>query len=265
MSPPGKKLAVVTGASAGIGRALALRLSAEGRPVLAVARRADRLVDLQQEAEARHGAKIHMLPLDVGASHSADKTAARASELGGASLLVNNAGFGVYGRFEKLDPKRLSDMVRTNCEALVLFTQALLPELMSCGGGTVLNVASAGGFQPMPFMAAYGATKAFVISFTEALAAEHPAGVRFAVFCPGPVETEFGLVAGTGGRFNRMPGIMSAEAAASSAFDLIAGDRVVSVPGALNKLAVFGSRILPRSAMRAAAARLMRPREEEHT
>ena len=85
----------------------------------------------------------------------------------------------------------------------------------------MLNVASAGGFQPMPFMAAYGATKAFVISFTEALAAERPQGVRFAALCPGPVETEFGLVAGTGGRFSRMPGVITAEAAAQAALDLI--------------------------------------------
>ncbi|MGB8932475.1 MAG: SDR family NAD(P)-dependent oxidoreductase [Anaeromyxobacteraceae bacterium] len=258
---PGKKLAVVTGASAGIGRALALRLSAEGRPVLAVARRADRLVDLQLEAEALHGGKIHMLPLDAAAPLAADKVAARAHELGGASLLVNNAGFGVYGRFERLDPKRLSEMVRINCEALVLFTLALLPDLGSDGAGFVLNVASAGGFQPMPFMTVYGATKAFVISFTEGLAAEAPAGVRFAVLCPGPVETEFGLVAGTGGRFNRMPGVLSAEAAAQAALELIHGDRVVSVPGPLNKLAVFGNRLLPRSAVRYLAARLMRPRE----
>ncbi|HSM91918.1 MAG TPA: SDR family NAD(P)-dependent oxidoreductase [Anaeromyxobacteraceae bacterium] len=260
-TPPGKQLAVVTGASAGIGRALALRISAGGRPVLAVARRADRLVDLQQEAEAKGGAKIHMLPLDVAAPHAADKMAARAHELGGASLLVNNAGFGVYGRFERLDPRRLSDMVRTNCEALVLFTQALLPDL-AAHRGTVLNVASAGGFTPMPFMAAYGASKAFVISFTEALAAERIPGVRFAAFCPGPVETEFGLVAGTGGRFHRVPGILSADAAAEAALALLAGDGVVAVPGPFNKLAVFGNRVLPRALMRWAAARLLRPREE---
>ncbi len=258
---PGKKLAVVTGASAGIGRALALRLSAEGRPVLAVARRADRLVDLMKEAEGLKGAKIHMLPLDVGAPGSAEAAAARALELGGASLLVNNAGFGVYGRFEELELARLSDMVRTNCDGLVLFTRALLPDLMSTGAGIVLNVASAGGFQPMPFMAAYGATKAFVISFTEALAAERPAGVRFAVLCPGPVETEFGLVAGTGGRFNKMPGVMTAEAAAQAALDLIHDQRVISIPGPLNMLAVLGSRFMPRAVVRSVAARLMRPRE----
>jgi short-subunit dehydrogenase len=261
MSIPGKKLAVVTGASAGIGRALALRLSGEGRPVLAVARRADRLVDLMTEAEARRGAKIHMLPLDVGAPGSAEKVAARALELGGASLLVNNAGFGVYGRFEEQALDRLSDMIRTNCDALVLFTRALMPDLMSSGDGLVLNVASVGGFNPMPFMAVYGATKAFVISLTEALAAERPAGVRFAVFCPGPVETEFGLVAGTGGRFNRMPGILTAESAAHAAIELIHGKQVISIPGPLNLLAVLGGRLLPRALVRSAAARLLRPRE----
>jgi len=261
-TPPGKLLAVVTGASAGIGRALALQLSAEGRPILAVARRADRLVDLMKEAEARHGGKIHMLPLDLAAEHAAEKVAARARELGRVSLLVNNAGFGVYGRFEQNEPRRLSEMVRLNCDALVLLTRALLPDLVANGDGVVLNVASAGGFQPMPFMAAYGATKAFVIALTEGLAAENPKGVRYAVLCPGPVETEFGLVAGTGGRFNRVPGIISAEEAARAGLELIRSGRVLSVPGPFNKLAVFAGRCFPRSFVRSFAARLLRPRED---
>lgn len=259
---PGKKLAVVTGASAGIGRALAMRLSAEGRPVLAVARRGDRLVDLMTEAEARGGAKIHMLPLDLAAPHAAEKVAARARELGGPTLLVNNAGFGVYGRFEELPLDRLSEMVRLNCDAVVLLTRALLPDLMATGFGVVLNVASTGGFQPMPYMAAYGATKAFVISLTEALAAEAPKGVRFAALCPGPVETEFGMVAGTGFRMNRMPGVIDADRAARAALALIHGDHVLSVPGPFNKLAVFLGRFLPRSVVRGMAARILRPAGE---
>jgi short-subunit dehydrogenase len=260
--PPGKRLAVVTGASAGIGRALALMLSAEGRPVLAVARRADRLVDLMQEAAARGGAKVHMLPLDVATPHAAEKIAARAHELGGATLLVNNAGFGVYGRFESQDLARLGGMIRTNCDALVLVTRAMLPDLIATDHGVVLNVASAGGFQPMPFMAAYGATKAFVVAFTEALAAENPRGVRFAALCPGPVETEFGLVAGTGGRFRRVPGVISAEAAARAGLALLRDGAVLAVPGPLNKLAIFAGRFLPRALVRHFAARLLRPREE---
>lgn len=260
-SLPGKKLAVVTGASAGIGRALALRLSAEGRPILAVARRADRLVDLMGEAEKRGGAKIHMMPLDLARPGSAEKVAARARELGGASLLVNNAGFGAYGRFEELPLQKLSDMVRLNCDALVLLTRAMLPDLVETGAGVVLNVASAGGFQPMPFMSAYGATKAFVISLTEALAAEQMKGIRFAALCPGPVETEFGMVAGTGGRFHRMPGILSAEEAAQAALDLIHGEQVLSVPGPWNRVAVFLGRCVPRAVVRSFAARLLRPSE----
>ena len=261
-TPPGKKLAVVTGASAGIGRVLALRLSAEGRPVLAVARRGDRLVDLMTEAEARGGAKIHMLPLDLAAPHAPEKVAARARELGGPTLLVNNAGFGIYGRFEEQPLHRLSEMVRLNCDAVVLLTRALLPDLMASGFGVVLNVASAGGFQPMPYMAAYGATKAFVISLTEALAAEAPKGVRFAALCPGPVETEFGMVAGTGFRMNRMPGVIDADRAAREALKLIHGDHVLAVPGPLNRLAVFLGRFLPRAAVRATAARILHPAGE---
>jgi short-subunit dehydrogenase len=261
MPHPEQKLAVVTGASAGIGRALALLLAAEGRPVLAVARRAERLVDLELEAEARGWAKIHMFPIDLAAEHAAERIAARARELGTPTLLVNNAGFGLYGRFEANDPRRLGQMLRINCDALVLLTHALLHDLAATGEGMVLNVASAGGFQPMPFMAVYGATKAFVVAFTEAMAAEQTPGVRFAALCPGPVETEFGLVAGTGGRFNRVPGIISPEQAARAALDLVHGGGVLSVPGLLNKLAIFASRHFPRAVVRHFAARLLRPRE----
>jgi short-subunit dehydrogenase len=255
-----KRLAVVTGASAGIGRALALQLACAGRPVLAIARRADRLADLQREAEVRKGARIHWLTLDVSSPQAAEKVAAKARSLGGPTLLVNNAGFGVYGRFEEQPLTRLSDMVRTNCDALVLLTRALLPDLQASHEGMVLNVSSVGAFGPMPFMATYGATKAFVLSFTEALASEAPHGVRFAALCPGPVETEFGLVAGTGGRFRKVPGVISAEAAARVGMELIRGDAVLAVPGLFNKLAVFFGWLLPRPLVRAFAARIMRPR-----
>jgi short-subunit dehydrogenase len=244
-------LAVVTGASAGIGAALARELSRRGRPVLAVARRADRLTALAAEARAAGHADIHPLALDLAAEGSAERVRDAAREHGGAAWLVNNAGFGAYGRFERLDARRLGEMVRVNCEALVVLTHALLPDLRASGDGVVLNVASAAAFQPTPFMSVYGATKAFVLSFTEGLAEElRPAGVLVAAFCPGPVATEFGAVAGVGQRFERVPSVLSAEDAALEALTQVRRREVVHVPTMVYRLTSKVPRLLPRGVMR---------------
>jgi short-subunit dehydrogenase len=257
------RLAVVTGASSGIGAALVRALSARGDAVLAVARRQDRLDALAAEALAAGGGAVHPLALDLGADGAASLLATEARRLGVPSLLVNNAGFGAYGPFDEADPARLAAMVRLNCEALVLCTHALLPDLRAAGGATVLNVASAAGFQPMPFMSVYGATKAFVLSFTEALDEElRGSGTRALAFCPGPVETEFGEVAGTGGRFLAVPGVLSAAAAARALLSQLDEGDAVSVPGPWNKVATTLSQVLPRGVVRRVSSRLLRPAEK---
>ena len=164
---------------------------------------------------------------------------------------MNNAGFGAYGRFERLDRRRLAEMVRVNCEALVLLTHALLPDLRASGDGVVLNIASAAAFQATPFMSVYGATKAFVLSFSEGLAEElRPAGVLVGAFCPGPVETEFGAVAGVGERFARVPSVLTAEEAAREALAQVRRREVVHVPTMVYRLTSEVSRLLPRGVMR---------------
>ena len=252
MSPPtSSKLAVVTGASAGIGAALVRELSRAGRPVLAVARRADRLAALAAEARAAGGAEVHPLALDLGADGAAERVRDAAHALGNAAWLVNDAGFGAYGRFERQDARRLSEMVRVNCEALVLLTHALLPDLRASGEGVVLNVASAAAFQPTPYMSLYGATKAFVLSFSEGLAEElRGAGVLVAAFCPGPVATEFGAVAGVGARFARVPAVLSAEEAARAALAQVRRREVVHVPTMVYRLTSEVPRLLPRGVIR---------------
>ncbi|HUL58141.1 MAG TPA: SDR family NAD(P)-dependent oxidoreductase [Anaeromyxobacteraceae bacterium] len=262
--PPGRAaLAVVTGASSGIGAALAREISRGGRPVLAVARREDRLRALAAEARAAGQAAVHPLPLDLTAPGAAETLRAAARELGGASWLVNCAGFGMYGPFERADPARLGEMIRLNCEALVLATRALLPDLREAGpDAALLNVASLGGLQPMPFLSVYGATKAFVVSFTEALAEElRGTGVRVTAFCPGPVETEFGAVAGTGARFADVPGILAADRAARDALAALGRGTVVSVPGGLNRVMAGLGRVLPRGLLRRVSRRVLAPRE----
>jgi short-subunit dehydrogenase len=256
------RLAVVTGASSGIGAALVRALAARGEPVLAVARRHDRLEGLAAEALAAGHALIHTMALDLTVEGAPLALAAEARRLGVPWLLVNNAGFGRYGRFEGEDAAQLASMMRLNCESLVLLTHALLPDLKASGGGTVLNVASAAGFQATPYMSVYGATKAFVLSFTEGLDEElRGEGVRALAFCPGPVATEFGDVAGIGERFHAVPGRITAEEAAAAALQQLEDGEPVSVPGPLNKVATTLSQVLPRGVVRWASARLFRPAE----
>lgn len=260
MSETRRRLAVVTGASSGIGAALARALSRRGEAVLAVARRAERLEALSAEALAAGQAPIHVLPLDLGADGAAQALAAAARRLGVPSLLVNNAGFGAYGPFEAADPARLAAMVRLNCEALVLCTHALLPDLKAAGTAAVLNVASAAAFQPTPYMAAYGATKAFVLSFTEAVDEElRGSGVRALAFCPGPVSTEFGEVAGAGDRFEKVPGRLTAEEAAEAAIQQLVERQAVLVPGPLIRATATLAQVLPRALVRRAASQVLKP------
>jgi len=254
------RLAVVTGASSGIGAALVRALSARGEPVLAVARRTDRLGALAAEAHAAGHGAVHPLGLDLTADGAAQTLAAEARRLGVPALLVNCAGFGAYGRFEEADAARLAALVRLNCEALVLTTHALLPDLKAAGGATILNVASAAGFQPTPFMSVYGASKAFVLSFTEGLDEElRGSGVRALAFCPGPVATEFGEVAGTGDRFQSVPGGISAEAAAEAALQQVLDGEVVTVPGPLARVATTLAQVLPRGMVRRVSSHLLKP------
>ncbi len=243
MSRRAHGLAVVTGASSGIGALLLRR-----EPLRHL------LEELLVEAlELRAGAAQ---VLDGGVHVASGRLVA----LGGASWLVNNAGFGAYGTFAAQDPARLATMVRLNCEALVLLTRAFIPDLLAVDRGVILNVASAAAFQPTPFMALYGATKALVLTFSEALG-EELAHTRITVtaFCPGPVETEFGQVSGYGARLRKPPGRISAEAAARAA--LAAADRghAVAVPGPLNRFTSLAAQLLPRSLVRRASREVLRP------
>ena len=258
------RLAVVTGASSGIGLELSRALSRRGLAVLAVARRSERLDQLAAEALAAGHAPIHALPLDLARDGAALRVAAEARRLGVPSLLVNNAGLGAYGAFEAADPSRFTAMLRLNCEALVACTHALLADLTAAGDAAVLNVASAAGFQPTPYMAVYGATKAFVLSFTEALDEElQGTGVRALAFCPGPVHTEFGEVAGVGERFRQVPGALSALEAAEAALRQLDDREVVLVPGAWSKVTTTLSQLLPRGVVRRVSSQVLRPRGKQ--
>jgi short-subunit dehydrogenase len=244
---------VVTGASSGIGADIARELARRGHGVTLVARREERLRELAAELAEVHGTRAETVALDV-----TDEDARRelADELAGrgltAEVLVNNAGFGSGGAFAELDTEREALMVRTNVEALIGLTGLFLAGMVERRRGAVLNVASLIAFQPVPFQATYGATKAAVLSFSEALHQEvRGQGVTVTAICPGPVETEFGEAGGFGGDDDRIPDrlwLQSERVAADAVKGLENGDRVV-VPGRRNQLLALYGQHLPRSVL----------------
>jgi short-subunit dehydrogenase len=186
------EVALVTGASSGIGEEFARALSRRGYELILVARRADRLEKLASELDGT----AHVLPCNL--AHDSRDLPRRVKALGvPVDLLVNNAGYGTFGRFVESEPEREAEQVSLNCEAVVRLTRAFLPAMVERGRGGVITVASTAGMQPLPYEAVYGATKAFARSFSDALGAElQGTGVRVLCVNPGPVPTEWQQVAG---------------------------------------------------------------------
>jgi short-subunit dehydrogenase len=192
------RTALVTGASSGIGAGLARALAARGADLVLVARRAAALEDLAAQVRAEHGRRVDVVPADLAVPGAGRDLHARVLELGlHVDLLVNNAGFGVSGPVAGADADALVAQVPLNCSAVVDLTTRFLPAMVARRSGAVVNVASVAALQPVPGMAVYAATKAFVLSFTEALWAEQRgSGVRILAVCPGPTDTPFFEVAG---------------------------------------------------------------------
>ena len=250
-APDPDSTCLVTGASSGIGAELARGLARRGHGVTLTARREERLEELAEELSGQHGVRAETISGDVS---DIDDRKRLKDEIGRRGLtvevLVNNAGYGSGGKFIELDPESEAAMIRTNVEAVVGLTGLFLPDMVERGRGAVLNLASLIAFQPVPFQATYGASKAAVLSFTEALHEElRDTGVTVTGICPGPVRTEFGEAGGFGGADDKIPDFvwLDADKVAEDALEgLENGERVV-VPGALNQLAAYAGHYMPRS------------------
>ena len=249
-APAASSTALITGASAGIGEAIARELAARGHGVTLVARREDRLRSLAAELSDRFGVRAEAVGADLGSETARADLARRIDELGvEVEVLVNNAGFGGGEDFVETDRELLMSMVGLNCLALLDLQAAYLPKMVDRGRGAVINIASTAAFQPLPGSATYAATKAFVLSLSEAVHEElKGTGVTLTAVCPGPVKTEFMDVAGLSGAEVQLPGVfwMSAESVAKAAVEAAEDGKRAIVPGLLNRAGAITGQHAPR-------------------
>jgi uncharacterized protein len=241
------KVALVTGASAGLGVEFARQLSERGYRLVLAARRKERL-----EAVAKELGDARAVTIDLSKAGAAAKLMADLEAHGETvNLLVNNAGFGLIGRFAELDARRERQMIDLNIGTLADLCRAVAPGMIEQKSGGIINVASTAAFQPGPQMAVYFATKAFVLSLTEALHEElKPHGINVTCLCPGPTRTEFGDIAGFGGNglFDRVA--MESPEVVKAGLRGLDRNKAVVVPGLVNKLTANSGRFAPRSVVR---------------
>ena len=223
-----------------------------------VARRRERLVELASELAAAHGTACTVIAADLAAPGAAQQIADQVHAAGRRiDFLINNAGFGCRGAFAQSDRQRQIEIIDVNVRALVELTHLFLPGMLERKQGRILNIASMAGFVPGPFMAVYYASKAFVLSFTEALARElHGTGVTATASCPGPTATEFAEVACTSGSKAFRRNVADGASVARHGYRAMLAGTVVAIPGLENKLSAQAIRIAPRAVLRAFAARL---------
>ena len=257
------KTALVTGASSGIGRELAKVLAEEGHDVVLVARRRERLEDLARELAARHGVSARAIAKDLeDPAGPAEIFAELEAERIAVDILVNDAGLGVYGRFWETDLARQLALIQVNLTALTALTGRFLPGMVARGRGRIVNVSSTAAFQPGPYMAVYYATKAYVLSFSEALAEELAgSGVTVTALCPGPTVTEFQEGAGIEDTWLfRGPLVMDAAAVARAGWAGARRGKRIVVPGLGNKLLKETVRFSPRRLVTAVARTIQKRR-----
>jgi len=253
------KWALVTGASAGIGLALAQQLAEGGAHLVLTARRADRLEKLAAELSGKYQVNVEVLAADLVHPGTPGQiqafTLAKGIEV---ELLVNNAGFGAFGLNHEIAESRLLEMIQVNCAAVVHLTRLYVPGMVERGHGDVLIVSSVAAFQAVPFISTYAATKAFDLLFAEGIAEEvRKFGVRVCALCPGSTTTEFQQVAQQPDRAFRMA--ETAEKVARVGLEGLAKGKTCVISGGKNRLMVVSERITPRSFITKMAGRMMGP------
>jgi uncharacterized protein len=243
-------IALITGASKGLGEDFARQLAAKGYNLVLVARSQDKLQALAAELTAKHGIKAEAIAADLTQPQACQQVFGQVEAMDWAvDLLINNAGFGDYGEFGTCDGPSQTSMVRLNIQALVDMTHLVLPGMQNRGQGAVINVASIAAFQPMPYMSVYAASKAFVLSFSSALWAENKdRGIYVQCLCPGATETNFAAVSGLDRVFSESSQFKLAESGDVVRESLVALEKkqaIVVTSGASNRLIAGIGKLLP--------------------
>lgn len=246
---PKRPLAVVTGASSGIGRHLAERLARRGYDLALVARREELLIQLAATLRSAHQINCYPIAADLARYEERERLlTALAPHARRLAVLVNNAGFGTHGYFTETSLERELELIAVNCAAPVHLTKRILPWMLQGREGYILNVASVSAFMPGPLMAIYYASKAFLLSFSEALHEEYRSeGIRVTALCPGPVRTEFQQAAGIlGSARSSIASPMDPDPVADAGLEALFAGKRVATPGLANKAVALAGRLLPR-------------------
>lgn len=249
---------IITGASAGIGTAFAHQLANKGHGLILVARRKDRLEGLAHSLKQDHGIEADVITCDLsapeGPSHVLEQVEAQGWSISG---LINNAGFGQRGAFAEAPVQRQLDMIQVNIASLISLTHKMLPKLSGKKEAFIINVASTAAFQAGPGMATYFATKAFVLSFSEALREEvAPRKITVSALCPGATDSEFATIADMADTMVFKSGTMTSDAVARYALDN--RHKAIVIPGMMNKITVWSTKFFPRSVARKTAGWLLK-------
>jgi hypothetical protein len=255
-----KKTILITGASSGIGKAFAETLSGRGANVILVARSRDKLMSLASEIKKQSKVKAEVIVADLSDPKAPARVHAAVTKKGyQIDVLINNAGFGTQGQFHTLPAEVEQKEVMLNAAAVVQLTHLFLPGMVKKKNGIIINIASAAAFEPLAFMAVYGATKAFVLSFSEALWAEYrKRGIHILVVCPGPIETNFSKVVGTEARnFGKR---RTSQSVVETTLRALERGKSYTVDNRLMYFAVQSIRLLPRGFVAKLTARIMKPK-----
>jgi len=247
-----KKTALITGASSGIGLELSKLFAKDGYDLVLVSRNKQKLARAANTLRRGFGARAWIIAKDLSKNRAAEEIYAQLrGKRARIDVLVNNAGFGAYGFFSETDLKSQIGMIQVNITSLTTLTRLILKDMMRNGEGMILNVSSTAAFQPGPLMAVYYATKAYILSFSQALSNEvKGSGVSVSVLCPGPTETGFQAAAGIEQIrlvHGPIPGMMNAAQVAQLGYERLMKGKTVSIPGVMNKVGVLANRFMPRA------------------
>lgn len=256
--------ALVTGASSGIGYEISKLLAEQGHDLVLVARREDRLKQLAEFLQREFNIEVRVIAADLTQLSQIDRLyATLEKENIPVDILVNNAGLGNWGPFTAMEPKAELAEIQLNVVALTYLTKLFATDMVKRGLGKILNISSVSGFMPGPYMAVYNASKAFVVSFSEALRVElKRTGVSVTVSCPGPTASEFHQVAGTSGSFFlKLAPMMTSAQVARISVAAMQKRKAIVVPGTLNKLMTLAPRITPRGLLLFVVKTLLKPRD----